>query len=638
MAFNGLLERDRGLREIAPIDASIGIVDFGGQLTGNIDRVVRENGVRSEIVPHDVAYDALSLVKGHVLGGGPDSVYQRGAPRCDREIIEDEKPVLAICYGYGRIVQHYGGKMKKLSRREDGPRTITHDNDSLFAGTPNEQTVWMAHGDTMTEVPEGFDVIAWSGDLPAAIENRELGIYATQFHPEADHTEYGSAMFRNYLLNIVGVEQDFTLEDQITESTAILAEKFTDGRKALLAISGGVDSSVAAKLLEKLGIGYSAFHIDHGAMRKGESAQVLKALADAGVEVTVVDAANEFFAATTTVKRRFIGTRVVGPLCEVTNPEHKRVIMGDKFIEVFGRKITETDMEEETVLVQGSIRPDKIESGVTSKKSAKIKTHHNASPAALELIEQGRVAEPLQHLYKDQVRAIAKELGLPDMLVKRQPFPGPGLAIRILCDSDFGWLERRRLGRLQDKLDDFLPRSMRGVVLRQKLVGVQGDDRTYKPSVGLPSSVSWKDAMELAQEIPEHIHGLNRVLRYIDHGDISQGWSATRTRVNPETVSILQDADLVTDTIMRETGENRGVSQFPVMLSYLNFGQEGRRSTILRPFITKDFMTGRPAVPGEDISEEVVERIAAEIIFRVPNIVRVGYDGSTKPPGTTEGE
>lgn len=637
--MSDVLDRDNtGYRELMPIDTTVGIIDFGGQLAANIDRVVRENNVRSELVSHDVPYQSLDLVQAKIFSGGPRSVYERRAPKCDTRFFDDEKPTLGICYGMGLIVKHFGGEMRRLSKREDGPRTIQHNDDTIFANTPDEQIVWMSHGDSLVTLPQGFEVIAWSGDIPAAIANHERRIYGVQFHPESQHTQFGKQLIGNFLLNVAGIEPDFTLKDQLDEIKASIEEKLPGDQEALIALSGGVDSSTAVKILQAMGKRYKAFHIDHGCMRKGESEQVLAKLRAAGIDVTVVDAAAEFFEATTQVKGRFGRKKTIGPLSETADPEHKRIIMGNKFIDVFGRLISEEGMHEDTILVQGSIRPDKIESGADSKKSAKIKTHHNASPAAQALIDAGKVCEPLQNLYKDQVRAVAEELGLPNELVWRQPFPGPGLGIRILGDTPLSQRERRQLGKLQDRLDDFLPRSVHAKVLRQKLVGVQGDDRTYKPTVALPSYVSWGDALEMAQEIPGHIHGLNRVLKLLNVDAIGDAMSATHTRVTPETVRILQEADYVTDVLMQRSGEHKAVSQFPVMLSYQNFGFEGRRMAILRPFITKDFMTGRPAVPGEDISERIVKAITYQILDGVPNIKTVAYDCSTKPSGTTEGE
>jgi GMP synthase (glutamine-hydrolysing) len=452
------------------------VLDYGGQYSQLIARRVRDCGVFSELLPHDVDPEELirRAPRGLILSGGPASVYAEGAPRLDRRLLELGVPVLGICYGMQLLVHELGGRVEEAEVGEFG-RSDLHVSEPglLLRGTPHEQTCWMSHRDTVFEPPPGCTALASSSSSPvAAFEDARRGIYGIQFHPEVVHTPYGPDILSRFLGDVCGCQQTWSAASIVEAQVRRIREQ-VGGARVICGLSGGVDSSVAALLVHRaVGEQLTCVFVDHGLMRKDEGEQVVGAFRDTfKVPLVVVDA-----------ERRFL-ERLKG----VTEPEAKRKVIGEEFIRVFEQeaaRLAAADSGEGVrYLVQGTLYSDVIESG-GGKGAATIKSHHNVGGLPDDL--QFELVEPLRALFKDEVRAVGSELGLPERLVWRQPFPGPGLAIRIVGAE----ASAERLAVLREA-DHILQEEIRAAGLYRELwqsfcvlpdvrtVGVQGDERTY---------------------------------------------------------------------------------------------------------------------------------------------------------------
>ena len=464
------------------------VVDFGAQYAQLIARRVREASVYSEIVPHTMPV-AEMLAKepaAIILSGGPSSVYEEGAPSIDPSIFEAGVPVLGICYGFQTMAHALGGTVGRTGTREYGHTEASVSGDScLFGGTPDDQIVWMSHGDAVQGAPEGFTVTASTAETPvAAFESSERRLYGLQWHPEVGHSQFGQDALKNFLYKGAGIEPTWTPGSIVDEQVAKIREQIGDAQ-VICALSGGVDSSVAAALVHKaVGDQLTCFFIDHGLLRAGEREQVENDYARGmGIRVITCDESERFLSA----------------LAGVTDPETKRKIIGREFIRTFeamaARLAGERGID---FLVQGTLYPDVVESG-GGAGTANIKSHHNVGGLPEDMTFE--LVEPLRTLFKDEVRAVGRELGLPDYLVNRQPFPGPGLGIRII-----GEVTRERLDIL--RAADLIAREeLTAAGLDQEIwqcpvvlladvrsVGVQGDGRTYGHPIVL-RPVSSEDAM-----------------------------------------------------------------------------------------------------------------------------------------------
>jgi GMP synthase (glutamine-hydrolysing) len=461
---------DTAGRRSAAVDEIL-VLDFGGQYSQLIARRVRECGVFAELLPHHVPLEEVTRrqPRGLILSGGPASVYADGAPKLRRELLELGIPVLGICYGMQAMVLELGGRVEGAEVGEFGrSRLIVNQAGRLLEGTPAEQSCWMSHRDTVFEAPPGFTALASSTESPvAAVEHAERRLYGIQFHPEVVHTPYGTQILETFLRDIAGCDMAWSAASVVDEQVARIREQVGDG-KVICGLSGGVDSSVAALLTYKaVGDQLTCVFVDHGLMRKNEGNQVVAAFRDQfKVPLIAVDAEERFLA------------RLAG----VTEPERKRKIIGEEFIRVFEEQAERLD--DPGYLVQGTLYSDVIESG-GGTGAATIKSHHNVGglPEDLEF----ELVEPLRMLFKDEVRQVGTELGMPDKLVWRQPFPGPGLAIRVVG----GEVTKERLEILRDA-DAILQDEIRAAGLYRELwqsfcvlpadlrsVGVQGDERTY---------------------------------------------------------------------------------------------------------------------------------------------------------------
>jgi GMP synthase (glutamine-hydrolysing) len=501
---------------------SIVILDFGSQYTQLIARRIREQNVFSVVLPCTASLEEIQAQKpmGIILSGGPSSVYDSDAPPADPAVLSLGVPVLGICYGLQFIAHHLGGKVRSADKREYGHADVTLVAEiPLFEGLPKTMPVWMSHGDEALELPPGFHLTARTANAVAGIANPERRIWAVQFHPEVRHTTNGTALLRNFVFRICNANADWTPEHFIQSTVSAIREKVGE-HHAICALSGGVDSSVAAVLVNRaIGDRLTCVFVNNGVLRRNEFFKVQESMRDKlGLNLVAVDASGRF----------------LSKLAGVTDPETKRKIIGNEFIEVFddeaGRVLRQLggDGREVAFLVQGTLYPDVIESSSVKGPSQTIKSHHNVGglPETMKL----KLIEPLRDLFKDEVRRIGRDLHMPDEILQRQPFPGPGLAVRIL-----GEVTPERVALLQEA-DDIVVTEIEAaglyqqiwqsfaVLLPVKSVGVMGDQRTYAHTCAI-RAVHSEDGMtadwvplpyevlkRISSRIVNEVRGINRVV------------------------------------------------------------------------------------------------------------------------------
>jgi GMP synthase (glutamine-hydrolysing) len=597
----------------------IAVLDFGGQYAHLIANRVRRLNVYSEIVDGETPAEKLKEYKGIILSGGPESVYDNDSVKCDPGILDLGVPLFGICYGHQLLAHIQGAEVKHAPEmKEFGLAEIdVKKAEGLFKDLKPKETVWMSHGDTVTELPDGYEVIGStkSGEW-AAIANFEKHFYGIQFHFEVTHTKSGMKMLENFL-DLCGVGKDWMIDDYIKERVDSIKECVGD-KKVFMLVSGGVDSTVAFALLDKaLGEDrvYGLF-VDTGFLRQDERGQVEESLKWIGLtNLHVVDAGERYFKA----------------LKNIYDPEAKRKIIGDLFLEVQQDKVDELNLNpDEWLLGQGTIYPDTIESGGT-KHAAKIKTHHNRVPQIEELIRQGKIIEPISQLYKDEVRKVGELLGLSEDMVWRHPFPGPGLAVRCLCAHDEIYPHNYRL--LEDKADEYLKEyGLEAWLLPIQSVGVQGDFRTYRNPLAILGNADFNKLDELATELVNQNDDINRVVKLVEPRNI-ETLEVQNVYLTPERIKLLQKADAVTNDFINRYGLKREIWQFPTVLIPLSVNSEIGESIVLRPVESEEAMTAN----FYHMDQNILNELGAELM-KLKGITGVFFDVTNKPPGTIEWE
>lgn len=599
----------------------IAIIDFGGQYAHLIANRIRRLHVYSEIYDSSTPASALRFCKGIILSGGPNSVYERGAPTCDPEIFKLNIPVLGICYGHQLLVHLLGGKVKSSGTKEYGHAKIDISrNVGVLKFMGDEQTVWMSHGDEVTQLPPGMEVIARTADCgSAAIADEHRKFFGVQFHLEVTHTPNGVKMLENFV-ELCGAEKEWNLKEYI-ERLKENIQKEVKNRKVFMLVSGGVDSSVAFALLEKtLGVNnvYGLF-VDTGLMRENEGKEVRDSLEKAGFKnLHIEDASADFFKA----------------LKGVTSPEKKRLIIGDTFLEVQKRVLHKMKLNSrDWILGQGTIYPDTIESGGT-KHASKIKTHHNRVPQIQEMISKGLLIEPLKEFYKDEVRMIGEKIGLEKSLIWRHPFPGPGLGVRVLCAKKAELPATSKA--TEKKMNEMLKKhDLKANILPVQSVGVQGDSRSYKNPVVLSGDAApWDLLNSLSTKITNTFSSVNRVVLLVAPDDaVSKVEFAGPAYMTPERVKLLQRCDAIVKDFCVKKGIHADVWQFPVVLIPVRVNGRAGETIVLRPVCSEEAMTANFYEMDFGLLRKLCDQLMA-----VKGVSAVVYDITHKPPGTIEWE
>ena len=577
------------------------MLDAGGQYCHLIARKIRDLGVYADVCPSDTPAAELRGRRGLIISGGPDSVYEAGSSRIDPAILSSGSAVLGICYGQQLMAYELGGRVRKGDTGEYGLALLeARKAHPLFANlNGGRQQIWMNHRDQVEAVPPGFEVLASTDTCAiAAMAHRERPLMAVQFHPEVVHTTSGAKILSNFVFGVCGCTQDWDPKDRIRPIEEQI-RAVAGGRNVFFFVSGGVDSTVAYTLcLRALGPKrVYGIYVDTGLMREGETDYVKRLFAQLGATAFHVEAAEDEF------------LRALAGVCD---PEQKRHIIGEQFVSVQERVLSSGHfLDGQWILGQGTIYPDTIESGGTARADV-IKTHHNRVAGIQKLIETGRIIEPLASFYKDEVREIGQELGIPAEFLHRHPFPGPGLAIRCLCSEREAPVERLEAGWL----------------LPIRSVGVKGDSRSYHAVLAL-------DALpddEIAAELVNRTMAINRVVGLVRAHAAIPAMHSTKGTLTAERLTRLRRADAIVRWLSSDSGFDRQVWQFPVVLIPLGAGGQPD-SVVLRPIHSVDGMTAQAVRMPEDL----LRRMTGELL-KLEGVCGVFYDLTHKPPGTIEWE
>lgn len=594
----------------------IAIIDFGGQYTHLIARRVRNLGVYSEIYqPEDL--QLTEEIVGLIFSGGPQSVNTNDAYRIEIDIDNIQIPILGICYGHQILASMLGGTIESGENKEYGFTKIYCENDTvLFSNLDRSQTVWMSHGDHVSRLPDSCRITAYSDSIRiASYESKDKKFFGVQFHPEVTHTNNGLKMLDRFL-SICTEKREWKADNYKDTLINQIREEARD-RKMVLLLSGGVDSLVALELCIRAVGNENVFsiHVDTGFMRQNESKEIMEYFDKLGFKnIKIINAENLY----------------LKELTGVLEPERKRLIIGKLFVDIANRELTALENEAELMLVQGTIYPDTIESGA-SEKAAKIKTHHNRVDEIQKLIAEGRVIEPIKELYKDEVRKLGEELRLPPKLINRHPFPGPGLAIRVICSNTSelskSFIEERESEEslLNRILAEF---GLEGKILPIKSVGVQGDFRTYHhPAVvwfqkGIQPQ--WTQLKIAAAQAINKLKSVNRIVFSLQPVNLQ----LQKLFLEKPVMDKLREVDAI---LRQETDHLSEIWQMPVVA--LPLFQNGMQVFVMRPVCSTDAMTA--SVYEMNFAE--FARLS-EMITKIPGAGILFYDVTTKPPGTIEWE
>ncbi|MEK7599818.1 MAG: gamma-glutamyl-gamma-aminobutyrate hydrolase family protein [Patescibacteria group bacterium] len=629
------------------MQSRVAILDAGGQYVDLVRKAVERQGIPADVLALNTP---LSEIEGKygaiIISGSPASSHEEAAPQPDKSIWSSSLPLLGICYGMQAMVVAHGGEVAKNAIREDGRVTTQVDvKHPIFKGIKKDFTGLFTHGDFVKSIPDGFETIGshslsdGSTAYSAVAGGNKVGV---QFHPEVfDDTPEGYQLFKNFLDLVAGLEaddgfQEAQLKKLIEVKQAQIAKQAGD-KHVIAFVSGGVDSSVAVSLAagvipdERM----DAFYIDNGFMRD-EDDMVIEALRAAGIPVNKVDAVADFEQATVE-----IDGVVSQPLSEVTDPETKRKIIGKAFIDVQNKIVAGLNLSE-AMLLQGTNAADRIESGHSTgdNNTMTIKTHHNQVKEVQDLKAAGLLIEPIDDLFKDEVRELGRQLGLPDELVERQPFPGPGLAIRIIASAESSTdlqpaAEEAAIQKFIEK--DAYKTTAHLLPIRS--VGVGGDERSHLSVAALDhGDLLADDLVKLGSDLPAHFREtVNRVIYALGPQSLTER-SLTKTLLTADVRAQLRQADKIVFEEMRSADLLGGIKQFPVVLLPLSFGATGQRSIVLRPVITSTFMTVQAMLPERDLPAGFLDKITERILAEVEGISQVFLDLTNKPPATTEWE
>ena len=581
----------------------ITVLDTGGQYTHLIARRVRELGVYADVQASDTPAAELKNRLGIIISGGPASVLEAGCPDIDPAILALGVPVLGICYGHQLLAHHLGGKVEKGERGEYGIAQLTVTaSDPLLSGIERSR-IWMSHFDTVSEVPVGFHVIGSSETSGvAAMSDRKRRLFGIQFHPEVVHTQVGRQILENFVFSICAAQNDWNVSQRVPLVEDQIRATVRD-RNVFFFVSGGVDSTVAYTLcLRALGPErVFGIYVDTGLMREGETELVRSIFDELGAKHFIVDSAEPEFRAA---------------LDGLHEPEAKRRAIGEQFVKVQERILaTEHFLDGHWILGQGTIYPDTIESGGTAKADL-IKTHHNRVAGIQSLINAGRIIEPLTSFYKDEVREIGRELGVPAKFLARHPFPGPGLAIRCLCADAHAHAEL----------------TNDGVILPVWSVGVQGDARSYRKVLALEDPPSREAIETIAPALTNRRSDINRVIANCGTKAPIESLQVFPATITKQRLDILRRADAIVRDFCLTSGFEDKVWQFPVVL--IPVGTDtGRESVILRPINSVDGMTADVVLMPSAGLATLTQRL-----LQIPEVCAVFYDLTHKPPGTIEWE
>ena len=603
---------------------TIAVVDFGGQYAHLIATKVRRLRVLAEIRQPEDPIEMFSGYKGIILSGSPSFSSFGEDSGYTKAIYDLDTPILGFCFGHQEIAKHYGGQVVH-GGREWGRASLHIVRDhQLFRGLAPVEPVFMSHFDSVVSVGEGFEELGYTvlgeseggGHRYAAIGSDRYRRYGFQYHPEVDDTVHGHEMIANFVLGICGCTPSWTMERYLEEQVERVRAQ-VGHRSVFLLASGGVDSTVAAKLFG-LAIGperLHLLHVDNGLMRKEESRAVILMLQSLGLgeHLHFVDAGDVFLKA----------------LEGVSEPERKRQIIGDTFVEVFEREARRLGIEDH-LLGQGTIYPDTIETGGT-KRADTIKTHHNRVPVIERMIEAGRVVEPLAELYKVEVRELGEQLGIPHDMIWRHPFPGPGLGVRLLCSG--GAEDREGFAEIEPRVEALAARyKIQALTLPIRSVGVKADLRAYEHPVMLGGQVPWDRLLEAVGMILEQVPGLNRCIWNLGPAFPSSArpLAAGMTR---ERLDLLREADAIVMDGLQRHGLYDTIWQCPTVLVPLELDGAGRELVIVRPIHSERAMTATPAALPDALVEELRNGILA-----LPGVSGLALDVTSKPPGTIEWE
>ncbi|MDD6091202.1 MAG: glutamine-hydrolyzing GMP synthase [Hallerella succinigenes] len=606
---------------------TIAVLDFGGQYAHLIANRVRRLGVFTEIHSPSAPVSELEGVKGIIYSGGPSSVYAADAPEYNPEILSLPVPKLGICYGHQLIAQQLGGHVEPGKIKEYGiaDLIVGDENCPLLKGLPKESPMWMSHGDQVTKLPEGYKIVASTKDCAVAAVafdsvTPDRQIYGIQFHPEVTHSKFGMKLLENFV-DITGAQKTWNMKSYLPLITERIQEQVKD-RKVFLLVSGGVDSTVAFVLLNRV-LGPEkvlGLHVDNGMMRLGESQKIMDFLTKEGMNNLKVCDASEHF---------------LEKLKGVTAPETKRGIIGKEFLTVKDEEMAKLNLDpNQWMMAQGTIYPDTIESGGT-KNADKIKTHHNRVQEVLDLMEKGLVLEPLADLYKDEVRALGEELGIPHNLVWRHPFPGPGLGVRLLCSDGVLTNDIVQFDNVKDNdgksLAEYLQENhIDGYLLPIKSVGVQGDGRTYaQPFLITTPGLSWKLCEKFSTELANRFKAINRVIYQI--GSVAkEAPELVPQYATRENFDTLRKFDNICTEFLQENDLYEKIWQMPVVSVPLHV--QGKPCIVMRPVNSTEAMTANFA----EIDQGLLAGLWRK--FEADDAGSLWYDVTHKPPGTIEWE